>query len=333
MNRTAVRLRASWTQAAQFAALALASGLLAAGCRSSGVTVGSGIRTTDEHGNTAFTATRITPDERNVSGQINFPGFLDSERDIDWFVFRGIAGVGYALQIHGFPADPTVRPEYDLNGDHEGDDQLSAQIVGIDGATQLVNTSGTEGGDSYDIAAAGFRDGAGRVGDGRYFWICPSTNDYFISIRHRRNGIGAYRFRLGTSQTTTMGSPENITFPDDLQFGQRFLNIVNDSGELRYAGLVIGGILAPQVEFIGSLGATDIRDIGGYIDPITFIGDTDPQTPHIHAHYGAPNVFFPEESINLTDGDDPHMNILDIALPATRDALSAKSQSWVTDGT
>ncbi len=309
MNRTAVGLGTGWTKAARLAAVALAGGLLAAGCRAGGGGGGgdaTGISATDEHANLPIDATVVIPDGAGDDGQINY---VD---DIDWFRFRGIEGVGYALQIHGFPTDPSVRPDLDLNGN--GRDNLQAQIVGPDGTTQLVNSSGTQGGAAGDVTPAGFD--APRTGDSRFFWICPTTQDYFFTIRHRRNGIGAYRFRLASSQFTTI---ENLDFDIDPQTGGRFVRLVEDDGTLVFSGFVVGGVIWPYLEFIESLAVTDIGDIQVLVSPLIIpIGETDPLTPHLHAHVGLPNVFFPENSINQTFGDGPHDTILDLELPVGR---------------
>ncbi len=306
MNRTAVGLGRGWTKAAGLAAVALAGGLLAAGCRAGGGGGGgdaTGISATDEHANVPINATVVIPDGAGDDGQINY---VD---DVDWFRFRGIEGVGYALQIHGFPTDPSVRPDLDLNGD--GRDQLQAQIVGPDGTTQLVNSSAGQLG---DITPAGFD--SPRTGDSRFFWICPTTQDYFFMISHRRNGIGAYRFRLASSQFTTI---RNLDFDIDFQTGGRFVVLREDDGTLIFSGFVVGGVNWPYLEFIESLAVTDIGDIQAFVFPLIIpIGGTEPRIPRLHAHVGFPNVFFPENSVNLTVGFPPHPTILDLAFSDAR---------------
>ncbi len=291
MNRTAVGLGTGWTKAARLAAVALAGGLLAAGCRAGGGGGGgggdaTGISATDEHGGSFLEATLITPggksDGANVRGQINYPG------DLDWFKFRGIQGVGYTLQVTGFPPDPDVRPDLDLTGG--GTRHLVPVILDVRGREQLVNTSGTQGGDPSDVLLAGTGEAEDfvQIGDSRFMWVCPTTNaEYVFIIGHERQqtGIGAYEVRVASSQLMTVDSSDTI-----FQSGARFVFIADPSG-VWFSDFMWGGLQYTFLEYEEAIDTTE-NGFQFLISDLVFRPDSNrSELVVVHAHYGLPNNF------------------------------------------
>ena len=264
---------------------------------------GSSFPTADEHGNFAAEATLITPDGRNFSGQINHP------TDEDWFKFRGIQGVTYVLQVSGFPRDPNVPEEFDLNGD--GNFNLTARIINFDGGTQLANSTGTAGGTRNDIDPAGVEESPfGFVtGDSRIVWVCPTTNDYFIQVQHSREqtGIGAYVLRVATSQLAVVVPEDTIS-----QTGGNDFFIFDDNG-VWFVGIITG--LANIRFFESEEGeAFDFGFEFGLSEAVFQPDAKEPEDWVIHFHLGSPNNFFPSNSFNATDGDPPHPSFGEIPI-------------------
>ncbi len=333
MNRTAVGLGKGWTKAARLAAVALAGGLLAAGCRAGGGGGGdaTGISATDEHGNLFLEATLITPggksDGANVRGQINYPG------DVDWFVFRGIQGVGYVLQVTGFPPNPDVRPDLDLTGD--GTRVLIPAIQNVLGATQLVNTAGTAGGIPSDINPAGMEGTEGFVviGDSRFMWVCPTTNAQFaFAIFHEREqtGIGAYEVRVASSQLMTVDSSDTI-----FQSGARFVFIADDSG-VWFSDFMWGGLQYTFLEYEEAIDTTE-NGFVFLISDLVFRPDNDtPEPVVVHAHRGFPNNFVQELSTWTFVND--HERFAEVQFDFSRsrspgDVVAATGSGKLPDGT
>ena len=79
-------------------------------------------------------------------------------------------------------------------------------------------------------------EGFVTLGDSRIVWVAPTTNDYFIRIKHEQvlTGRGHYVFHLASSQLGT-------TDTGRLQTGRRDLTLFN-GGELVFDGTVEGGI-------------------------------------------------------------------------------------------
>jgi len=309
-------------------ALILAFGLFAVGCgkgRSSEDPGGPGpfpVPELDLHGDEFLKATRIIPDGSNFSGAINFP------TDVDWFTYPAVVGVTYCLQIAGYaaPIDPNFGTQFDLTG--EGDRAIVAQIVGPDGATQILNTTGTGGGTAYNINPAHLVDFGGfRLGDTRIMWVSPTTDDYFIRLSHERSltGIGIYELNLSSSQQGTISGavfdlPPNFFTsgpftPGVFQTGSREFRInqgtavFDDMGMLLFEG-VLGG--AAGVTFF-EFPELDIGFIFDFPALVTFPMDMDPQTPALHIHSGFPNNFVPQNSFytDPADGDNPHPTLLE----------------------
>ncbi len=280
---------------------------------------GTGIDPNDDHGSSAFNATVITPDGANFKGQINYP------TDVDWFRFRGIQAITYVLQIEGFPPDPRVRPDLDLTGD--GTFNLTAQIIGIDGATQLYNTAGTEGGDVYDIDPAGTTTEENEfvTGDTRIVWTCPTTNDYFIKIAHSREqtGIGAYELHLATSQIATVFSVNTAG-----QTGANDLFIADDQG-VWFDGWMGGYLEFDSFEIEEELGRRSITGVASTSEAVFQPGgmDPDPEDIALHLHYGFGNIYSPSGSSE--PNDNTHSGFLEASFPCC--AGSARDGVSVTD--
>lgn len=298
MIRCEVGRTARWSKLVQAVALGIITSVVYSGCVGGGGSGGgvTGISDEDDHGDVPLSATVVIPDGANIRGQINFPG------DSDWFRFRGIAGVGYVLQISGFPPDPDVRPDLDLTGD--GTRVLIPKITNIDGATQLVSTSGSDGGEPYDVNPAGVEGGEGFViiGDTRVMWVCPTIGDYFFRIEHEREitGIGAYEIRLATSQLMTIDSSDTI-----LQSGTRFVFLATQNGEVFQNDFMSGGLQYTFLEYEEAITATT-NGFSFYISDVVFLPmATDPEPVVVHAHYGFPNIFLPEWSSNRGEVDHP----------------------------
>lgn len=288
MIRFEVRRRVRWSKPLQAVALGALVSIAASGCVGGGASSGgNGITDRDEHGDIPTEATVVIPDGANIQGQINYP------TDSDWFRFRGIAGVGYVLQISGFPPDPDVRPDLDLTGD--GTRLLVSQILTTNGATQLANTTGTDGGEPYDIDPAGEDSGEGFVfiGDTRIMWVCPTTADYFFRIEHERQltGIGAYVVRLATSQLMTVEDVETQE-----QTGTRFVFLATEDGQVYQNDFIWGLLDWNRLEFEESIEAVTYG-ISFFISDLVFMPMADdPEPVAVHAHYGLPNIYIPEFS-------------------------------------
>ncbi len=336
MNRTAVGLGTGWTKAARLAAVALAGGLLAAGCRAGGGGGGgggdaTGIAATDDHGDLFLEATLITPsgksDGANVRGQINYPG------DLDWFKFRGIQGVGYTLQVTGFPPDPDVRPDLDLTGD--GTRLLVPAILDVRGLEQLVNTAGEQDGDPSDVLLAGTEgtEGFVQIGDSRFMWVCPTTNaEYVFVIGHerRQTGIGAYEVRVASSQLMTVDSSDTI-----FQSGARFVFIADQSG-VWFSDFMWGGLQYTYLEYEEAIDVTT-NGFGFLISDLVFRPDNDtPEPVAVHAHYGFPNNFVQAESTGTFVNDHERFAEVQFDFGRARspgDVVAATGSGKLPDGT
>lgn len=289
MIRCEVRRKLRWSKLVQAVALGALTSIVYSGCVGGGARGGggNGITDRDEHGDIPLEATVIIPDGANIQGQINFPS------DTDWFRFRGIAGVGYVLQVSGFPPDPDVRPDLDLTGD--GTRVLVSQILNTDGATQLANTTGTDGGTPYDIDPAGEDSGEGFIfiGDTRIMWVCPTIGDYFFRIDHERviTGIGAYEVRLATSQLMTVED-----FETQEQTGTRFVFLQTDDGIVYQNDFIWGLLDWSFLEYEESIEAFTYG-VSFFISDLIFQPMADEPDPvAVHAHYGLPNIYIPELS-------------------------------------
>jgi hypothetical protein len=324
-----------WGPNARGALLSALASLAIIGCGGGGGG-GNGICSTcDEDLNIPSSARVVFPDGQNLTGQINYQG------DVDWFRFRGIQSIFYTLQIEGFAPLPGVSPSLDLTGN--GADLLAAQIVSIDGATQLLNSTGTDGGTLYNINPDGVGTSEGGLfllGDSRIVWACPLTNDFYIMIRHRRSstGIGAYNIRLASSQLMTIlpGEPRS-------QSGARNVQLFDDDGLLLWGNWVSGEIQAGGFEFIESLGSLVFglplltRSTG------VLLPDNDEiENRLLHLHVGFPNVFAPQDSLNATDGDPPHPFVLEAVISSEARSVGGQADirtSWqdavipLSDGT
>lgn len=283
---------------------------IATGCGSAGTSGGSGIRSMDDHGNNVLDATRIIADNHNIRGQINFGG------DIDYFKLRCIAGVTYVLQIDGFPPSPGVNPQFDLTDG--GVEALGAAILGPNGV-QVRNSTGTDGGTPYDIAAAG---GTGTfVGDSRIVWVAAGTGDYFIAVAHRRalTGIGDYVLRVASSQFGTI-LPSETFYPGDpiLQSGRRFVFLFDPDQDppVLFSGTMFGAVVLDGVEILESLDNVFEGSFTFIISNfITLPGNDEPEPLEIHIHVGLPNNLSPADSVNFQTGDDPHLFLFGIEIP------------------
>lgn len=311
MIRSVVRRSMRWSKLVQAVALGSITSVVYSGCVGGGASGGgNGIDSRDDHGDGPANATVIIPDGANIVGQINFPQTTERDADVDWFRFQGIEGIVYTLQISGFPPDPDVDIDLDLTGD--GDDLLVPQILVFNGVTQLVNSSGTQGGEPVDVPVAGSdEDELNDVGDSRIVFAAPLTNTYFIRIAHRRDltGIGAYELRLASSQLSEI-------LEDDAMFqtGSRFVSLTTDADGNFFADTVAGGVFFDFFEIQESLDTVLYGLVYGWDPFIFFPNEEDPSDGLIHLHAGHPNNFLPEESINTTLPPAAHPNIIEIGV-------------------
>src|SRR5690606_34620510 len=104
------------------------------------------------------TATRLLPDRGSVIEAINDPG------DVDWFKYKAVAGVVYALQISGFSSQfPDMEnPNANVNRDFG----LFTAFYLPDAATQPQTSAGNLAGTPFDVNVAGI-DETNIIGDSR----------------------------------------------------------------------------------------------------------------------------------------------------------------------
>ncbi len=331
MIRCEVRRKLRWSKLVQAVALGALTSIVYSGCVGGGGSGGgNGIDSRDEHGDGPLTATVIIPDGANIIGQINFPQTPERDADVDYFRFRGIEGIVYTLQISGFPADPDVDIELDLTG--EGDEALFVQLLGFDGVTQVQNTTGSQGGEPYDINVSGvdFDEGELAVGDSRIVFAAPLTNDYFIRVSHPRplTGIGAYEIRLASSQLAEFREEDAL-----FQTGSRIVTLATEEDGIFFDGLVSGVIFIDFFEIQESLGDINFTFIRQFSPGIFFPGQDEPEEGEVHLHVGDPNNFFPGNSLNLQDGT-PHPFVINAPITdGRRNADGNTTGSRMNSGT
>lgn len=308
----------TWGNTKRILAVLAIGAIAATGCGGNGGDPFSGIRAQDEHGDASDQATLIRADGGNVRGQINFGG------DVDAFTFRAVEGVAYVIQVEGFPVPPGVNPDFDLTG--EGIFVLATQIIGP-ALTQVRSTTGTEGGEPYDIAPA---LGSGAIiDDSRIVFVPPMTGEYvFFIVNGERplTGIGDYVLRVASSQLSLIGTDEVI-----FQTGKRFVQLIDPDQDppVLFQGTIAGGIEMSGLEIRESLDFILSGGPSAGISQRIFLPNQDEPEPVVaHIHYGLPNNFAPQESINLTpgEGDDPHPFVIEFELSAlsfTRDTPEA----------
>ncbi len=313
MIRFAVRRSTRWSKLVQAVALGALTSIVYSGCVGGGGSGGgSGISSKDDHGDTALTATVVLPDGANIIGQINYPRSPERPADIDFFRFRGIQGIVYTIQILGFPPDPDVRLSLDLTGD--GDESLFVQLLGLDGTTQIQNTTGNQGGDPYDINVAGFEfeDNEVGIGDSRITFAAVITGDYYLRLSHPREdtGIGAYEIRVASSQLAEIQEEDSM-----FQSGSRFVRLETEQDGVFFNNTVSGAVVIDFFEIQESLGDVNFAFSFGFSPGIIFPGQDDPADGAVHIHVGQPNNFFPGNSQNFQVGT-PHPFISSTVIPA-----------------
>jgi len=287
--------------------LVFCSGLFATGCGGGG---GGGRGTEpafDPEGDTPGNAVVVVPDGGSFAGAIDFGG------DDDWFTFRAGQGITYTLQIVGFPPDPSLLPELDLT-DRFGT-TLAAQIVSFNGVDQIANTTGTDGGEPYDIDPAPQTPIAEIVflGDSRIIWAAPTTNDFFIKIEHIDElvGTGHYVLNLSSSQ-------RGLTNTGRVQSAEQFIEIRDDDDEcFILEDFVAGFIGGLSWDFsLGGVGLVFSRDTDSvFFKDCDGVFDDDPQTKAFHLHWGIPDIRNPlnsAQNFQPCPPDDPHCFMLDL---------------------
>ena len=292
-----------------FLLVAFLAGCSGGGGGGGGIVTPFGVPKIDLHGDTAGFATLVVADGPRIHGAVNTPG------DVDFFKFRGVIGASYTVQItgHGGPAP-------DLNNPTSISDFT---ILRGDGGTQLLNSTGTEGGTQYDIDPAGATADVDffTSGDSRITWTCPATGVYYIRLEEvARATEGNYIISIATSRAGTQ--PTEYHTPQS-----RYVNVVDpDDGWLMFDGVVTGQLSGASLDINDFASTTSIFASGG-VDEVTFFSDEpdpdtgiqplndEPETPAFHIHWGIPHANYPDLRLDATPnpGGDPHPFAFDIS--------------------